>query len=76
MEKIKISNEVYDALMEWKNNLLSSKRIYSFDIADMFNEPEICYWWRGKDEGTDSNNRLIEIIRWVNGEDVFELEDN
>ena len=31
-------------------------------------------WWLNDVSYTESNNRLIAIIRWVNGEDVFEVE--
>ena len=72
--KMKISKKIYDALVEWKNNLVSSKRIYADNVAGLYSENVIRRWWRGDGGGTDTNNRLIAIIRWVNGEDVFEVE--
>ena len=73
-EKYVVSQEFMDELEEWKNNLVSSKRIYPEDISELYSENVIRHWWQGDGGGTDANNRLITIIRWVNGEDVFEVE--
>ena len=73
-EKYVVSQEFMDELEEWKNNLVSSKRIYPEDISELYSENVIRHWWQGDGGGTDANNRLIAIIRWVNGEDVFEVE--
>lgn len=45
-------------------------------ISDLHSLPDLIKNWQ-KDElqsDEESNNRLIAIIRWVNGEDVFEVE--
>ena len=73
-EKYIVSQEFMNELEEWKNNLVSSKRIYPEDISELYSENVIRHWWQGDGGGTDANNRLIAIIRWVNGEDVFEVE--
>ncbi|WP_431060894.1 hypothetical protein [Weissella paramesenteroides] len=73
-EKYVVSQEFINELEEWKNNLISSKRIYPEDISELYSENVIRHWWQGDGGGTDANNRLIAIIRWVNGEDVFEVE--
>ena len=73
-DKYVVSQEFMDELEEWKNNLVSSKRIYPEDISELYSENVIRHWWQGDGGGTDANNRLIAIIRWVNGEDVFEVE--
>ena len=73
-EKYVVSQVFMDELEEWKNNLVSSKRIYPEDISELYSENVIRHWWQGDGGGTDANNRLIAIIRWVNGEDVFEVE--
>ena len=73
-EKYVVSQEFMDELEELKNNLVSSKRIYPEDISELYSENVIRHWWQGDGGGTDANNRLIAIIRWVNGEDVFEVE--
>lgn len=71
---MKISKEAYDALVEWKSsNGLVRSFISSFDIHDL--PLVVKEWWNNSCNGTPgSNNRLIAIIRWVNGEDVFEVE--
>lgn len=73
-EKYVVSQEFMNELEEWKNNLISSKRIYPEDISELYSENVIRHWWQGDGGGTDANNRLIAIIRLVNGEDVFEVE--
>ena len=76
MDKMKISKEVYDALVDWRNEIESSNTIYSEDINGLASPYVVRRWWIGDDdEGTYANNRLIAIIRWVNGEDVFEVEN-
>lgn len=74
MKKMKINKEVYDALVEWKNNLMPSKRIHHADFDDFFANYSIFEWWYKASSGIEANNRLISIIRWVNGEDIFEVE--
>ena len=74
MEKMKISKEVYDALVDWRNEIESSNTIYAEDINGLASPYVVRRWWIGDDKGTYANNRLIAIIRWVNGEEVFEVE--
>ncbi len=73
-DKYVVSQKFMNELVEWKNNLISSKRIYPEDISELYSENVIRHWWQGYGGGTDANNRLIAIIRWVNGEDVFKVE--
>lgn len=77
--KMKISKEVYDALVEWRNDygLYASSGRHSGYINgnNLFDLPEVVQKWRVDIKAPIStNNRLIAIIRWVNGEDVFEVE--
>lgn len=77
--KMKISKEVYDALVEWRDTqsiYASSGRVDEFiDGIDLQYIPDIVNsWWVTPEEPVATNNRLIAIIRWVNGEDVFEIE--
>ena len=74
MDKMNISKEVYDALVDWRNEIESSNTIYAEDINGLASPYVVRRWWIGDDKGTYANNRLIAIIRWVNGEDVFEVE--
>lgn len=77
--KMKISKEVYDALVEWRDIqsiYASSGRVDEFiDGIDLQYIPDIVNsWWVTPEEPVATNNRLIAIIRWVNGENVFEVE--
>ena len=75
--KMKISKEVYDALMEWrdgnKNNLVQILCIRGNNLSNI---PDVVsnWWLHDTLSNFESNQRLIAIIRWVNGEDVFEIE--
>ena len=78
-DKFKISKEVCDALVEWRDTqsiYASSGRVDEFiDGIDLQYIPDIVNsWWVTPEEPVATNNRLIAIIRWVNGEDVFEVE--
>ena len=76
---MKISKEVYDALVEWGKEHANIIEIGEFNLIDPH---EVTYldtivgdWWLDSTiSNAESNNRLIAIIRWVNGEDVFEIE--
>ena len=74
-DKVKISKEVYDALEDWKETLMLDNVLFIGRKA-LSNLPNLLdKWWRdGSVSVHESNNRLIAIIRWVNGEDVFEVE--
>ena len=73
MKKYKVTQEFMDALEEWKRERrLDRTIVVSYDIKIM---PLIVVDWCNKLNDTiESNNRLIAIIQWVNGEDVFEVE--
>ena len=67
---MKISKEAYDALVWWCNQRtdvgITSISLFPDEIDD---------WWLDHNiSEKERNNRLIAIIRWVNGEDVFEVE--
>ena len=71
---MKISKEVYDALVKWRDNHELQTTFISG--SDLFHFPNKIVGWL-KDTNTlfDNRNRLIAIIRWLNGEDVFEVEE-
>lgn len=72
-DKMKISKEVYDALNGW----LQGRDLDTEPISgwDMFQLPQkVDDWIMDVMTTPENNNRLIAIIRWVNGEDVFEVE--
>lgn len=73
-EKYVVSKEFMNGLEEWrKNKNLINELVWYTDIKSI---PEVVKEWWAEDfvDKTKTNNRLIAIIRWVNGEDVFEVE--
>lgn len=74
-EKYVVSQEFMNKLEEWKE-ILRLDNILFIDCRALSNLPTLLdNWWRdGSVSVYESNNRLISIIRWVNGEDVFEVE--
>ena len=77
--KMQISKEVYDALVEWKDEHETELEV---SLTKLIDPHEFTYlaaivdeWWLDSNiSNIESKNRLIAIIRWVNGEDVFEVE--
>ncbi|WPQ68409.1 hypothetical protein [Weissella paramesenteroides] len=73
-DKYVVSQEFMNELEEWRknNNLINNFVGY----VDLGNVPAVvAEWWKADMVNTlQTNNRLIAIIRWVNGEDVFEVE--
>lgn len=73
-EKYVVSQEFMDELKEWKAGLNINGQYYVSD-EDIFDTPVVIEdWWKDDTHALEQNNRLIAIIRWVNGEDVFEVE--
>ena len=74
-EKYVVSQEFMDDLEEWKE-ILRLDDVLFIGRKALSNLPNLLdKWWRdGSVSVHESNNRLIAIIRWVNGEDVFEVE--
>lgn len=75
-EKYVVSQEFMNKLEDWKNNLTKyNEPGYFIDWKVLQDLPTIVIaWWGDEVSNEESNNRLIAIIRWVNGEDVFEVE--
>ena len=73
-EKYVVSQKFMNKLDGWKIDYVSNSDF--LDIDNMGNLPPVVSMWWIYDDVTDKerNNRLIAIIRWVNGEDVFEVE--
>ena len=79
MKKYKVTQEFMHGLVEWRDkNDLDAKTgsAYEFVVGDNINNIPyvIGIWWTDLDNPIDNNNRLIAIIQWLNGEDVFEVE--
>ena len=73
-EKYVVSQEFMNKLEEWKYKYFNDAN-YFVSHLDIMNLPHIVSVW--KCDGVydnEANNRLIAIIRWVNGEGVFEVE--
>ena len=71
MKKYKVTQKFMGALEEWK----AAQRIDYVVGADISMLPNIVDdWWFDDKRAFERNNRLIAIIQWLNGEDVFELE--
>ena len=76
----KVTQEFMNELTTWRddNDLYAkSGAIDAFvDDRNIQNIPEVIgVWWTDSDNPTENNNRLIAIIQWLNGEDVFEVEE-
>lgn len=71
----KVTQEFIDALGEWKDGLNFNGQYY-VDDEEIFDMPlAIDKWWKEPvSDYIEQNNRLIAIVRWVNGADVFEVE--
>lgn len=71
---------VTQVFMQDLNNWRDDRRIYAEDGAvlgweDFQDEPERVQNWRlNTGSALEANNRLIAIINWLNGEDVFSVD--
>jgi len=74
-DKYVVSQEFMNGLVDWKHDTSPEKDFYitPFDFKEI---PFVVKsWWLANNvDSIENNNRLIAIIRWVNGEDVFEVE--
>lgn len=74
-KKYVVSQEFMNELKKWKDNLKMNGKhsVYDYDIHEFSDIIED--WWSPVGiRDYEQNNRLIAILRWVNGEDVFEIE--
>ena len=80
MNKYKVTQEFMNELIKWREEMNLNAKNEDFgsfvngnDIQDV---PDVVYiWWRRIENSIERNNRLIAIIQWLNGEDVFEVEE-
>ena len=74
IEKYKVSQELMNEIDEWRyktDGLVVSADLRVGDVLPW----SIHDWWiDGKEYDLEYNNRLIALIQYVNGEDVFEVE--
>ena len=78
-EKIyKVTQEFMNELIKWRDYMsldTKSDFIDTFvDGQDIQKMPGLVdAWWSDSYDSMENNNRLIAIIQWLNGEDVFEV---
>lgn len=79
MKKYKVTQEFMNDLTKWRDNYFlnatDGKSNHYIDHDDLDWLPAVAEDWRLENENAiERNNRLIVIIQWLNGEDVFEVE--
>ena len=79
-DKYLVTQEFMDKLSKWRNdddiNVTSGKSYNYINHNDLENLPDVVFaWWVDDKKPIERNNRLIAIIQWLNGEDVFEVEE-
>ena len=73
MKKYKVTQEFMNELIKWKKD--RSLGVVLDVTTELLELPLIVQYWQRKPTNfTKCNNRLIAIIQWLNGEDVFEVE--
>ena len=73
MKKYKVSQEFMDGLNKWKQaNFNDDFMFVNEDTMADFSEV-IDNWWYSDLNDRERNKRLVAIINWINGEDVFEV---
>lgn len=75
----KVTEDFMNELIKWRNaNGLETKTRYMYEAVDgddIQRIPDVVdIWWTDPDNSIERNKRLIAIIQWLNGEDVFEVE--
>lgn len=80
MKKYKVTQEFMNELIKWRNdedidatNGKSYNYINDNDLEELPAAAEA--WWVDDKNPIEQNKRLIAIIQWLNGEDVFEVEE-
>lgn len=76
----KVTQEFMKELIKWRDDMsldTKSDFIDTFvDGQDIQKMPGLVdAWWTDSYDSIENNNRLIAIIQWLNGEDVFEVEE-
>lgn len=78
-KKYLVTQEFINKLIEWsdENDIkLDEEDASSYVIGEdiMILPNKVDEWWDEIDNPRERNNRLIAIIQWLNGEDVFETQ--
>ena len=81
VKKYKVTKEFMDKLVEWRDkyNLDATSGItlsYMVSSDQAVLPRVVVLWWETSQNPMERNNRLIAIISWLNGEDVFEVDQS
>ena len=72
-KKYKVTQEFMNELIKWKKD--RHLGIVLNVTTELLELPAMVRYWQTKPTNfTKCNNRLIAIIQWLNGEDMFEVE--
>lgn len=71
-KKYKVTQKFMDELNIWRDKWGGDNGYVDGFLIDIL--PGVVESWRFKDNSIERNNRLIAIIKWLNGEDVFEVD--
>lgn len=76
----KVTQEFMNELIKWRNlrhlNMENDSYYATFKHQDFRALNGVVMEWQLEDESPiERNKRLIAIIKWLNGEDVFEVEE-
>lgn len=73
MKKYKVTQKFMDELSEWKQaNFNDDFMFVNEDTMADFSEV-IDNWWYSSSDDKEKNRRLVAIINWINGAEVFEV---
>lgn len=78
-KKYLVTNEFMNELIEWRDDQrlgMNTELISSFlDVVNIKQFPGVVDdWWTDPENTVENNKRLIAIIQWLNGEEVFETQ--
>lgn len=80
-KKYTVTEEFMDDLVEWRDDreldATDAKNPLAYvGTGDINNYvPDVVIeWWMSDESNIERNNRLIAIIQWLNGEDVFDID--
>lgn len=80
MSRYKVTQQFMDALTKWRDDhglkpTTNAPRSY-LELNDLRKLPRVVDKWRHNnfENPIERNKRLISIIQWVNGDDVFEVK--
>ena len=77
----KVTQEFMNELIKWRDdNSLETKTGYMYEAVDgdeIQRLPDVAdIWWTMPSNSIERNNRLIAIVKWLNGEEVFEVDED